>query len=60
MLVFFFFLSQGGLYGFADAAFWDSFEYNDELYENLNGLIKGIMIGIDILRQKIEALEEKI
>ena len=48
---------QGGLHGFADAFFWDSFRNNDELYEDLNGVIKGIMIGIDILRQKIEALE---
>ena len=48
---------QGGLHGFADAAFWDSFRNNDELYENLNGVIKGILISIDILRQKIETLE---
>jgi len=49
---------RGGLYGFADADEWDSFRNDDELYENLNGLIKGIMNSIDILRQKIESLEE--
>jgi len=51
---------QGGLHGFADAFFWDSFRNNDEFYESLNGVIKGIMIGLDNLKQKIEALEEKI
>lgn len=48
---------QGGLHGFADAGFWDSFRNDDELYENLNGVIKGIMIGLDNLRQRIEALD---
>ncbi len=51
-------LDRGGLYGFADADEWDSFRNDDEIYENLNGLIKGIMNGIDILRQKIESLEK--
>jgi len=50
-------LGQGGLHGFVDAAFWDSFRNDDELYDNLNGVIKGIMIGLDNLRQKIEVLD---
>ncbi len=47
----------GGLHGFADADFWDSFGKNNELYENVKGVIKGILIGLDTLRKKIGSLE---
>lgn len=48
---------RGGLHGFDDADFWDSFSNNSEVYESMNGVIKGILIGLDILRKKIETLE---
>lgn len=53
---------QGALDGYADADWWDSFEHNqgDNVFETLGMVIKGILKGLDIIRQKIEDMDMRI
>lgn len=53
---------RGALNGYADADWWDSFATSsgDNVYEILGDVIKGIMMGLDTIRQKIEFMEARI
>ena len=53
---------RGALEGYADADWWDRFEHNqgDNVFEISGMVIKGILKGLDTIREKIEDLDMRI